>query len=163
MSGKDMAIRAALAAIVLICLIAVMLLAPSSAHARTWSKWSSVFQASCYAGDDEPWEQVTATGKRITDSVRYVAVPAERVVSKTMWKKLDKAQKYRFFYYGERLRIKHGKRVVTVTVQDCGGFLSCGGYHNGSWVRRMFDLTPAVSSGLRINGLGWVKFRYEVV
>lgn len=163
MISRDRALKAAVASIVLVCAVAVIMIAPAKAHGASWSKWSGVVQASCYAGDDEPWEKVTATGKRITGKVRYVAVPVERVVSKAMWSKLDSSQKYRFFYYGERLQIRHGKRNMTVTVQDCGGFASCGGYRNGTWVRRMFDLTPAVSQGLKVGGLGWVRFRYEEV
>lgn len=148
--------------------IASCLVAPQCAQAADWSDWSAVKQASCYGGADEPWETTTATGKHITSSTKYVAVPMNRVVSKKTWGKLSKSQKYRFFYYGERVQLlrkckcKTKTHKLTVRIEDCGGFSGCGGKYKGKWTERLFDLTPCVYGKLHVDGLGWVKFRYEV-
>ena len=143
-------------------LIPMVLTAPAMAK-TTYSQWQGKVQASCYG----PYEGecVTATGKRITSKTKYIAVPREKIVSKATWKKLGKASKSRFFYYGERVQLKHkvGKRTYycTATVEDCGGFGGCGcSTASGTWIPRMFDCTPAVFKALHFSGVATVSWRY---
>lgn len=157
------AIKAAVCCLLFAVGVAACLIAPQCALAASWSSWSDYKQASCYGGPSEPWETVTATGKQIGPSSKYVAVPMNRVISKKCWKKLNPSQKKRFFFYGEKLQIKHGKKTLTVTVQDCGGFSGYYGIRKGKKVERLFDLTPGVYRHLKVDGLGFVRFRYEVV
>lgn len=140
------------------CLTVAMLCSATPAYA-SWSAKSSVVQASEYGPDEG--ETITATGKRIGYTQKYVAVPMDRVVSKAYWKKLSKEAKYRYFYYGERLKLHCGKRSSVVTVQDCGGFSGYGGTYKGKWRPRLFDCTPGAQKALGFSGLAFVSFRYE--
>ena len=168
MINKDKAIKGAVAAVLFTVGVSMCLAAPKMAHAASWSAWSDVKQASCYGGADEPWETHTATGKRITSKTKYIAVPMNRVTSKKCWLKLSKSQKYRFFYYGEKIKLvrkckcKVKIHKVVVRVEDCGGFSGYYGIRKGKRIERLFDLTPAVKKSLHVDGLGWVRFRYEV-
>ena len=122
------------------------------------SSWSGFYQTSVYG----PYEGETtcATGKRITYSTKYVAVPMERIVSKEKWKRLSAKNKKQYFYYHEKLTLKHGNYTCVVWVEDCGGFGSYGGYYKGKWRKRMFDLQPAVKKALHVGGTDFVKFKY---
>ena len=154
-------IRAVSALALSVALIMAVMAFCQPAHAATWSKKSDYVQASCYGPYEG--ETITATGKRITNSTPYIAVPMGNIVSKSRWKKLSNKEKQRRFYYGERLRLWKGKRSVVVTVQDCGGFAGCGGYKDGKWRQRIFDCTPYVFHKLGFSGVAMVKFQYEVV
>lgn len=142
-------------AIVLIAICVILLAPVAMAEASTWSK---VYQASCYGPYEG--ETITATGKRITSKTRYVAVPRNRIVKKSKWKKLSKTNKKLYFYYHEKIKLRHGRYKVTAYIEDCGGFGSYGTYRKGKWVKRMFDLTPAVFKDLHIHGVGFVEFKY---
>ena len=132
------------------------------AHAATWSKKSDVVQASCYGPYEG--ETITATGRRITNSTPYIAVPMGNIVSKSRWKKLSKAEKKRRFYYHQRIKLTNvgNGKSVTCYVEDCGGFAGCGGTYKGKYRQRIFDCTPYVFKKLGFNGLAFVRFQYEV-
>lgn len=103
-------------------------------------------------------ESITATGRKITNSTKYVAVPYQLLVSKKTWKS-HKSRSYRVkhFYYHQKLTLKKGICVVTVQVEDCGGFYGYGGAKR----YRLFDLTPAVFNALGVGkGTGVLKWRY---
>lgn len=136
------------------------LVAPSSALAD-WAPWVSKVngkkvQYSTYGPYEG--ENITATGKRITNSTKYIAVPMQMVVSKKTWKS-HKSRAYRLthFYYHEKIKLKVGKRTVVATVEDCGGFFGFG----GSRYERLFDITPAVFNTLRVGkGTGILSWTY---
>lgn len=109
---------------------------------------------SCYG----PYEGecTTATGRTITNSTYYVAVPVSRVTSYSSWKKMTQTNKRKYFYYHETVYLKNGSRTVKASVEDCGGFANMKSY--GYY--RLFDLTPAVFHALGISGIGTVSWHY---
>ena len=133
-----------------------------SAYAATYSKWiSKVDGKSVQYSTYGPYESsggYTATGRRITYSTRYIAVPSQYIVSKSTWLK-HKSLVYRktHFYYHEKIQLRKGNRTVTCSVEDCGGFKGYG----GSKYERLFDITPAVYNALGVGqGVGVVKWRF---
>lgn len=126
----------------------------SKAHAATWH---GPVQASHYTIAENGSQ--TASGIRMTNSSMCVAVPMNKVCSRTKWKRGSSYFKRTHFYYGEKLRLKKGSRTCTVRVADCGGFGRCGGYYKGKWRQRMFDLQPAVKRYLRCGGLSYIYWK----
>lgn len=151
--------RAVLTAALSLSLAAAMAV-PATALA-SWAPWvKSVNGKKVQYSTYGPYEgeNITATGKRITNSTRYVAVPYQRIVSKSTWKS-RKSRSYRLthFYYHEKIKLKVGKRTVVAWVEDCGGFLGFG----GSRYDRMFDITPAVFNALGVGkGTGTLSWTY---
>lgn len=121
-------------------------------------QWHGYVQVSCYGPYEG--ETITATSKRITNGTYYIAVPMERIVSYSSWKKMSSNNKLKHFYYGETIYLKKGSNIVKATVEDCGGFGGCGTTYNGKWCERLFDLTPAVFNALGVNSTGLVKWHY---
>lgn len=132
---------------------------PCALAQSKWSSKSNYKQASCYGPYEG--ETITATGKYITNKTKYVAVPYQRIVSKKKWKKLNKKNKYKYFYYGQKIKLYHGHKSIIVSVQDCGDLLSSGCYYKGKWRSRLFDLTPVVFNKLKIHDVGLVKFKWK--
>lgn len=122
------------------------------------NSWIGYAQASCYG----PYEGefTTATGKTITNSTYYIAVPIGRVVSRSTWNSMSASGKRTHFYYHETIYLTRNGHTVKASVEDCGGFGGIGTTYNGKWCDRLFDLTPAVFHALGINGTGIVKWRY---
>lgn len=121
-------------------------------------KWNGPVQASYYTlAENGP---ITASGYRMTESSLGVAVPMQTVVSKKAWKRGSASFKKTHFYYGEKIKLKHGKYTCTARVVDCGGFGSCGCYYKGKWRKRLFDLQPAVKRKLHCGDVGIVKWAY---
>lgn len=151
--------RAVLTAALSLSLAAAMTM-PATALA-SWAPWvKSVDGKKVQYSTYGPYEgeNITATGKRITNSTKYIAVPVQMVVSKKTWKS-HKSRAYRLthFYYHEKIKLKVGKRTVVATVEDCGGFLGFG----GSRYERLFDITPAVFNTLRVGkGTGTLSWTY---
>ena len=128
-------------------ILAVLFVAmvPPLSYAQGWH----TSQASCYG----PYEGecITALGTRITYSTKGISVPMQKIVSKKQWKAGSYKYKRNHFYYGERIKLKRGKRTVIAKVVDCGSFYSCGCYYKGTWIPRDFDLQPAVFTALGMN------------
>ena len=122
------------------------------------SKWYGPVQVSFYTlAENGP---VTASGYRMTESSLGVAVPIQTVVSKKTWKRGSASFKKTHFYYGEKIKLKHGKYTCTARVVDCGGFGSYGCYYKGKWRKRLFDLQPAVKRKLHCGDVGIVKWAH---
>jgi len=116
-------------------------------------KWSKKVEFSTYGPYEG--ENTTATGKKITNSTKYIAVPMQMIVSKSHWNKLSAKNKMSHFYYHEKLILKRGAHKVKVLVEDCGGFYGFG----TSSTPRYFDCTPAVFNALGSGkGTGTVRF-----
>ena len=146
--------------ICLLSLCSVNIVTPNLAIAQSsWSAKSAYKQVSCYGPYEG--ETITATGKYITNDTKYIAVPYQRIVSKKTWKHLSKKNKYKYFYYGQKIRLSRGNKHIIASVQDCGGFLNYGCYYKGKWRQRLFDLTPAVFNKLKIYDIGLVKFQWK--
>jgi len=133
-----------------------MLVAAPAAHAQAWK----VAEASVYG----PWEYETrdALGNAITYSTKHIAVPIERRVTEKSWKNGSNVFKATHFYMKQKIKLRRGKRTVTASITDVGGFYSYGRYVNGKWVSRMFDLQPAVfeSLGMGRNSTSIVKWKW---
>ena len=94
----------------LVALAVAITAMPTAAYAYDWSVWISrvngkKVQYSTYGPYEG--ETITATGKRITNSTKYVAVPMQYIVKKSTWRK-HKSLVYRktHFYYGEKIQLK---------------------------------------------------------
>ena len=131
-----------------------LMMFPDDANAAT-KKWNDPVQCSYYTMIGSH----TANGSLVTTKTMGVAVPYNKVVSKSKWKKGSKKYKRTHFYYGEKLELKHGKRTVKVKVVDCGGFGYYGQYKKGKWYPRLFDLQVAVKHKLKCNDVDIIKWR----
>ena len=142
--------------IITLIVIFAALIHPVSAHAA--GKWNGPVQVSFYTlAENGP---ITASGYRMTESSLGVAVPMQTVVSKNAWKRGSVSFKKTHFYYGEKIKLKHGKYTCVARVVDCGGFGSCGCYYKGIWRKRLFDLQPAVKRKLHCGDVEIVKWAY---
>ena len=121
-------------------------------------QWLGYVQVSCYGPYEG--ETITATGRTITNGTYYIAVPSQRIVSKSSWEKMSSSKKQKYFYYHETIYLKKGSTVVKASVEDCGGFGGYGITYNGKWCERLFDLTPAVFNSLGVKSTGLVKWHY---
>lgn len=144
--------RFAQLAVITIALFVVMFV-PNEGQAA--EKWNGPVQCSYYT-------QIgckTANGNTVTTKSMAVAVPWNKVVSKSKWKKGSAKYKKTHFYYGEKVELKHGKRTCIVKINDCGGFGYSGQYWKGKWRPRLFDLQVAVKKKLKCGDVDIIKWR----
>ena len=133
--------------------ILVLSMGPDEAYAT--EKWNGPVQCSYYTCIGNK----TANGSTVTTKSMAVAVPWNKVVSKSKWKKGSAKYKKTHFYYGEKVELKHGKRTCIVKINDCGGFGYSGQYWKGKWRPRLFDLQVAVKKKLKCSDVDIIRWR----